>query len=202
MAALGPSGTLCHPGKRGEGVSRLRPALPPAPGADGRCDAGRSRAAARGAFSGVPAVEGAVSGDPAALAAATVEVSRGDPLYGPRGQSVRRRGGTRWYRRSAERRGAQARCPAGGAAGRRPWRPSSVRWWWRRPAPAWTMRRRPGRRRLRTGRSAGSWRRKGSGPAGQPGRSPRRCGAASAMSPAAEPWGRPGLGPGTWGRVG
>uniref|UniRef100_A0A8B9RRR6 Proteasome assembly chaperone 1 n=1 Tax=Accipiter nisus TaxID=211598 RepID=A0A8B9RRR6_9AVES len=73
------------------------------------------------------------------------------------------------------RRGAQARW----AAGRRRWRPSSGRWWWRRPAPAWTMRsgrRRPARRRPRTGRSAGSWRRKGSGPAGRHGRPPRRRG--------------------------
>lgn len=73
-------------------------------------------------------------------------------LYVPRGQSGR--SGSRW-------------CRAGALPAKRQlWRPSSGRWWWRRPAPAWTMRsrrRKVARRRPRTGRSAGSWRRKGSG---------------------------------------
>uniref|UniRef100_A0A674GFS5 Proteasome assembly chaperone 1 n=1 Tax=Taeniopygia guttata TaxID=59729 RepID=A0A674GFS5_TAEGU len=42
----------------------------------------------------------------------------------------------------------------------RPWRLSSGRWWWLHPGPAWTRRRRRGRRRLRTGRSARRSRRK------------------------------------------
>lgn len=89
---------------------------------------------------------------------------------------------------SARRRTAGRSC----AGGPRRWRRSSGRWWWPRPAPAWTMRRRPARRPPRTGKYAGNWRRKGSGPAAHLGCATPCC---RRPPPRRTPQGRPDLGP-------